>query len=225
LLQAAPAAELQALRPHLELVDLVREAVLIEAGAPLTHVYLPYSGVLSMRARLSEGQTVGVAMIGCDSVFGGFAAFGGQASLTDAWSCCQARLPFFALPTFRRPQTAAPLFEPCLRGMSRRCSRKPSNPPHATPPTRSARIALAVARARDLCNSESLPLTQEVLAQMIGARRNAVSIVANALQRAGIISYSRGRIEINNVESLKETSCECYHAVRRQHDRLLKIPG
>jgi signal-transduction protein with cAMP-binding, CBS, and nucleotidyltransferase domain len=68
LLQAAPAAELEALRPHLELVDLVREAVLIEAGAPLTDVYLPYSGVLSVRVRLSQGQTVDVAMIGCDSV-------------------------------------------------------------------------------------------------------------------------------------------------------------
>ena len=60
---------------------------------------------------------------------------------------------------------------------------------------------------------------------MIGARRNAVSIVANALQKAGTISYSRGKIEINDLEALKQTSCECYHAVRRQLDRLLKIPG
>ncbi|HMJ42022.1 MAG TPA: hypothetical protein VK522_07060 [Pseudolabrys sp.] len=77
LLQAVPAVEFEALRPHLEFVDLVREAVLIEAGAPLTHVYLPWSGGISMRARLSEGQTVDVAMVGCDSVFGASAAFGG----------------------------------------------------------------------------------------------------------------------------------------------------
>jgi Crp-like helix-turn-helix domain len=87
---------------------------------------------------------------------------------------------------------------------------------------RSPPVALAV--ARDLCNSESLPLTQtqEVLAQMIGVRRNAVSIVANALQKAGIIRYSRGQIEITDVQGLRDTSCECYRAVEAQHDRLLK---
>jgi hypothetical protein len=73
--------------------------------------------------------------------------------------------------------------------------------------------------ARDLTDSESLPLTQECLAQMIGVRRNAVSIVASALQKAGII---RGRIEITNVAGLRETACECYQAVKARRDRLLK---
>jgi len=76
--------------------------------------------------------------------------------------------------------------------------------------------------ARDLTESESLPLTQECLAQMIGVQRNAVSIVANALQKAGIISYSRGQIEITNVAGLRETACECYEAVKVRRDRLLK---
>jgi len=63
---------------------------------------------------------------------------------------------------------------------------------------------------------------QEFLAQMIGVQRNAVSIVAHALQQAGIIRYSRGHIEITNLEGLRETSCECYQAVKAQYDRLLK---
>ena len=75
---------------------------------------------------------------------------------------------------------------------------------------------------RDLCGSGNLPLTQEFLAQMIGVQRNAVSIVAHALQQAGIIRYSRGHIEITNLEGLRETSCECYQAVKAQYDRLLK---
>ena len=57
---------------------------------------------------------------------------------------------------------------------------------------------------------------------MIGVQRNAVSIVAHALQQAGIIRYSRGHIEITNLEGLRETSCECYQAVKAQYDRLLK---
>jgi len=57
---------------------------------------------------------------------------------------------------------------------------------------------------------------------LIGVQRNAVSIVANALQKAGIISYSRGQIEITNVAGLRETACECYEAVKARRDRLLK---
>jgi CRP-like cAMP-binding protein len=76
--------------------------------------------------------------------------------------------------------------------------------------------------ARDLSDSEHLPLTQEFLAQMIGAQRSAVSIVAHALQLAGIISYSRGRIEITKLEGLRETSCEYYDTLKTQ--RLLVSP-
>jgi DNA-binding transcriptional regulator YhcF (GntR family) len=76
-------------------------------------------------------------------------------------------------------------------------------------------------RARELYDSETLPLTQEFLAQMIGVQRNAISIVAHALQQAGIIRYSRGHIAITSVEGLSETSCECYDAVKAHHRRLL----
>ena len=87
-----------------------------------------------------------------------------------------------------------------------------------------ARLSRLLLRARDLCDSETLPMTQEFLAQMIGVQRNAISIVAHALQQARIIRYSRGHIVITDVEGLKATSCECYRAVKVQYDRLLKIP-
>ncbi len=64
-------------------------------------------------------------------------------------------------------------------------------------------------------------MTQELLAQMIGVRRNAISIVAHALQEAGTISYSRGQIEIIDVEALRATSCECHAAIRARQKQLL----
>jgi len=76
-------------------------------------------------------------------------------------------------------------------------------------------------RAHDLCDDQTLPLTQELLAQMIGVQRNAVSLVAHTLQQAGIIRYSRGHIEINDLEGLAQTSCECYRVVKTLRDRLL----
>src|ERR1700693_617355 len=83
LLQALPEADYEALRPHLEIAVLVREAVLVEAGAGLTHVYLPHAGAVSMVVNLSEGQTVEVAMIGSDSVVGASTALVDGISLSD----------------------------------------------------------------------------------------------------------------------------------------------
>ena len=76
-------------------------------------------------------------------------------------------------------------------------------------------------RTRDLTRSETLGLTQEYLAQMLGVRRTSVSLVANTLQDAGLIRYSRGRIEVTNLEGLRATSCECYETVKSHSDRLV----
>jgi hypothetical protein len=84
-----------------------------------------------------------------------------------------------------------------------------------------ARLARWLLRTRDLAGGEKLELTQEFLAQMLGVRRTSVSVVANALQNAGLIRYRRGHVEILNLEALRETSCECYGAVKSHSDRLL----
>ena len=85
-----------------------------------------------------------------------------------------------------------------------------------------ARLARCLLHTRDLSCSDKLVLTQEAMAQMIGARRNSVSLVANTLQQANFIHYSRGHIEIVNLEGLIKTSCECYSTVKAQYTRLLQ---
>ena len=85
-----------------------------------------------------------------------------------------------------------------------------------------ARLSRWLLRARDLCGEEPLPLTRDFLAQMVGVQRNAISIVAHALQQAGIISYSRGRIGIANADGMRGTS-ECHDAVPAHHRRLLDV--
>jgi CRP-like cAMP-binding protein len=222
LLQSLPAAELEVLRPHLAFVDLVREAVLVEAGAPLTHVYLPHSGVISLVVSLSEGQTVEVAMVGRDSIFGAAAALDGRISLTDAVVMLPGTASILDVAQFRAAADRSVAFRTLLvrheQALFAQAQQSAAcNASHSV----EARLARWLLRARDLWGSENLPLTQEFLAQMIGVQRNAVSIVAHALQQAGIISYSRGHIEITNLEGLRETSCECYKAVKAQYDRLL----
>ena len=87
-----------------------------------------------------------------------------------------------------------------------------------------ARLSRWLLRARDLGGGGALPLTQEILAQMIGVQRNSISIVAHSLRQAGTIRYSRGQIAIANVDALRRTSCECYQVVKAAHDLLLSAP-
>jgi len=222
LLRSLPAAEFEALRAHLGRVELVRETVLVQAGAPLTHIYLPHSAVLSMIVPLSEGQSVDVALVGRDSVFGASAALNGGISLTDA----VVRLPGTASVLGVADVRAAADRSVAVRALLARheqgliAQAQQSAACNASHPVE-ARLSRWLLRARDLSDSESLPLTQACLARMIGVQRNAVSIVANALQKAGIIRYRRGHIEIRDVAGLRETSCECYRTIKAQHDRLL----
>jgi Mn-dependent DtxR family transcriptional regulator len=76
-------------------------------------------------------------------------------------------------------------------------------------------------RARDLSGSNTLLLTQEYLAEMLGVRRTSVTAVAHTLQTAGLITYSRGKIQILDDEALQESACECYEAVKRHYERLI----
>lgn len=225
LLQTLPPAEREALLPHLEFVELVKETVLVETGSPLTHVYFPESGVISMMVRLSEGQAVEVAMVGREGVIGTMAALGEEISLTELVVLLPGTAAILDVARFR----AAIDRSPALRNQIMRRHQAliaqatqsvACNASHSV----EARLSRWLLRARDLSGSEKLPMTQEFLAQMIGVQRNAVSIVAQALQQAGIIRYSRGHIEITDVGGLKATSCECYSAVKAHYDRLLKIP-
>jgi len=208
-------------RPHLESVDLVRGTVLIEPGAPLSHLYLPHSGVISLMVSLSDGQAVEVAMIGRDSVFDAAAALDGRISLTDAVVLLPGTASILDVARVRATADQSALLRAMLmqheQALFAQAQQSAAcNASHSV----EARLSRWLLRARDLCDDENLPLTQEFLAQMIGVQRNAVSIVAHALQQAGILRYSRGHIEITDLEGLRAASCECYGAVRAQYERL-----
>jgi len=222
LLQLLPAAEFQSLQPHLETVELAKGAVLTEAGAPVQYVYLPHSGVVSVMVGLSEGQTVEVAMLGRDSLIGTSAALGDGPALTDAIVVVPGAASVLKTGDLRAATDRNVRLRKLLvrHEQALLVQAQQSAACYASHSVES-RLSRLLLRARDLTDSEGLPLTQEFLAQMIGVRRNAVSIVAHAFQQAGLVSYSRGHIEIRDIDGLRKTSCECYAAVRTQFDRLL----
>ena len=222
LLQSLSTDDFDALQPHLQPFELVRETVLVEAGVPLTHVYLPESGIVSIVIRLSDGQRIELAMTGRDSIIGAAAAFGEAVSLSEASVLLPGSALMVDVASFRSVADGSAAFRALLARHEQvlLAQVQQSAACNASHPVE-ARLSHWLLRAHDLCDDQTLPLTQELLAQMIGVQRNAVSLVAHTLQHAGIIRYSRGHIEIDDLEGLALTSCECHRVVEALRDRLL----
>jgi CRP-like cAMP-binding protein len=222
LLQMLDAADFDLLRPHLIRIELVRETVLSEAGSALRQVYFPHDGTVSITVGLSEGQIIEVAMLGRDGIVGGGAALADGIAASDAVVLFPGTASAIEIPAFRNVAAAsAPFRSLVIRHEQALLARAQQSLLCNTLHPVEARLARWLLRARDLCDTETLALTQETLAQMMGVRRNAVSLVAHALQRAGIIRYSRGQIEIIDLQALEATSCGCHLAVKAHYARLL----
>ncbi len=223
LLQALPAADFEALLPHLQVVELTRESCLVEAGNELTQIYLPHSGIVSMVVSLSEGQAVEVAMVGRDGMTGALEALGDGIALTDAVVLCPGTASVLNVAQLKAIVAQSATFRSLLfrQGQALLVQAQQSaacNASHSV----EERLARWLLRARDLSDGETLPMTQELLARMIGVQRNAVSIVAHALQEAGVLRYSRGQIEITDLKALRETACECYRTVKARQQHLVR---
>jgi CRP-like cAMP-binding protein len=223
LLQTLPPAEFELLRPHLATVELARQAVLFEAGAPIGEVYLPHSGMVSMIIGFAEGETVEVAKIGRNSIVGGEAALHDGPSLADAVVILPGVASVIAADRLHALIGESGILQRLLVRHQQALSVQAQQAAacHASH-TVESRLSRWLLHASELWEGEPLPLTQECLAELLGVRRNAVSIVAHAFLEAGLIRYSRGNIEIIDLEGLRKTACECYAAVKMQCDRLLK---
>ena len=221
LLQALPAAEYAQLDPLLETVELTKETFLAEAGAPVQRVYLPHSGVISLMINLSDGQSVEIATIGRDSIVGASAALYGWPLIADAIVVVPGTASALWAEDFREAVDRSVDFRALVARYEQALAAQTQqsvacNVSHPV----EARLSRWLLRASDLCGSQALPLTQEMLAQMIGVRRNAVSIVAHGFQQAGILRYSRGHIEITDIDGLRKAACECYATVKAHAEQL-----
>lgn len=223
LLQALPAVDLELARPHLQAVELTREAILVEAGRPLTQIWLPHSGIISLVVSLSEGQAVEVAMIGNDGIVGAPEALCDAIALSDAVVLCPGTASVLAVADLRMIADKSVAWRRLLAAhqqtlLAQAQQSVACNAAHSV----EERLSRWLLRAHELSQEEALPMTQELLARMLGVQRNAVSIVAHALQQAGVISYSRGQIEIIDQEALRKTTCECHRLLKSRQARLFE---
>jgi CRP-like cAMP-binding protein len=216
------ADEFEFVRPHLRTLKLRQSSVLIEVGQPFKNVFIPHSGIISLVVKLEGGERIEIAMVGRDSLLGAFSTLGDPNSLGEATVLMQGIVSILDVERLRAAVDQSVHLRGALvrHGQALFAQAQQSaacNASHAV----ETRLARCLLRVRDLSGSESFILTQETMAEMIGCRRNAVSLVAHNLQQSGYIEYSRGHIKIVNPDGLLKNTCECYGAVKKQYERLL----
>jgi len=225
LLNGLGADDLARLQPNLHKVAMVRGHVLHPAGASIEHVYFPVSGMISVLAMMRTGEAIETAIVGREGVVGASVGYNGSQSAGQAvvqiagaaWQIPSSRFSdlYSASAPFRilinKFQTVILL----QAQQSAAC--------HALHSVE-ARLCRWLLQSQDVTESDIVPLTQEFLSHMLGVRRTSVSLCAHALQKAGLIRYSRGEIKIVKRNGLKESACECYEVVRDHIDKAIPPP-
>ena len=221
-LSALSAEDYELIRPHLRMIDLPHEAILVETGETLKRAYFPHRGVISLVVKLAKGEHVQVAMVGRDSLLGTLSTMGDACALNTAIVLVPGAASVMDLDRLRDAADQSSTLRTLLtrHGLAVYAQVQQTAGCNAAHPVES-RLSRCLLHTHDLSGDYRLLLTQEAMAQMIGARRNSVSLVANTLQHANFIHYSRGHIQILNLDGLRQTACECYATVKAQYDRLL----
>ncbi len=222
LLAALPDADYDRLAPHLESVDLPATHVLLEPGAPIPYVYFLTEAVASFVMPLPDEAPIEVATVGSEGMIG-LPLFLG--AVTSPLSCfVQAPGAGFRLraDVFAAQVAASrPLHDLLQRSaqalMVQVAQSMACNQAHSI----EQRCCRWLLMTRDRVRSDTFLLTQEFLGRMLCVQRPRASAVASALQKAGLIRYSRGRITIVDGPGLEAASCACYRIIAREQDRLL----
>jgi CRP-like cAMP-binding protein len=222
LLASLPRAVFGTIKPDLKLVELSHGDVLAEPGGLVRRVYFPHSGIVSLVVELSVGDVIETATVGRDGVIGASSALDGRISFNKGIVQLAGVASVMGVERLRalteenkRFRSILIRHEQVLLAQAQQSAA--CNASHSA----EARMCRWLLRMRDLAG-ERLKLTQEFLGQMMGVRRSTVSLAANTLQKAGLIKYRRGNIEILDVEGLREAACECYATVAAHYRKLWK---
>jgi CRP-like cAMP-binding protein len=225
-LQSLSRGDFELLRPHLRDVKLIHSDVLFEAGGVIERIYFPHSGVVSLVVALAGGDVIEAGMIGRDGVVGTSAALDGAVSLNraivqiaGAASVIETSHMRAAVATSKALRVKLYQHDQMLLAQAQQSAA--CNAKHQI----EERLCRWLLRTRDLVGSDSIELTQEFLAQMLGVRRTSVTLAASHLQAVNLIKYRRGHIQILDLDGLEDAACECYEAVKTQVTRLESAPS
>jgi CRP-like cAMP-binding protein len=213
LLASLPTDDYARLIPTLDVVPLKLRDILHKPGQPIQHVYFPGGGFCSIVTVLEDGRMVEVATVGREGMLGIFAMSDGALSAAtmvqgEADICYRMKVEAFRDELDRRGTfyDLMTRYAQALVGVVMQSTA--CNAVH----TIEQRLARWLLLAHDRMSRDDFPLTQEFVSMMLGTTRPAVTVVAGALQKAGLVTYRRGHVTILNRRKLEAASCECYRA-------------
>ncbi len=225
LLAALAAADYDRIGARLESSPMALGNVLYESGSKMQHVYFPTTSIVSLLYVMEDGASAEIAVVGNDGILGISLFMGGEttpsrAVVQSAGESYRLKADLL-LEEFNR---AGPMMHLLLRYtqtlITQMAQTAVCNRHHSVDQQLCRWLLLSL----DRLPSNELTMTQEMIANMLGVRREGVTDAAGKLQAAGLIQYSRGRIEVLDRRGLEARVCECYDVVRRETERLLPTP-
>jgi CRP-like cAMP-binding protein len=225
ILAALPAKDYGRLLPHLEYLEIGLGRSLYESGGQLQHVYFPVEGIVSLLYVTEGGNSAELAVIGCEGMVGVSLFMGGETTPNRAvvQSACKAyRLPAQVLKKhFAEGGALQLILLKFTQALITQISQTAVCNLHHSLDQQLCRWLLL---SLDRLPENRLQMTQELIANMLGVRRQGVTGSAGKLEREGLITYSRGLITVLDRPGLEKRSCECYAVVKRESERLLPQP-
>ena len=222
LLAAFPPPEWLRIAPLLEEVDLPLGLVLHESGGKMSHVYFPINAIVSMLYVLEDGSSAEIAVVGNEGVIGIALFMGGEttprrAVVQSAGKGYRLRAADIKEEFARSGPVLHRLLRYTLALMTQMAQTAVCNRHHSLDQQLCRWLLLSL----DRLTGNELAMTQELIANMLGVRREGVTEAALKLQRLGLIKYARGRITVLDRAGLEQRTCECYGVVKNEYDRLL----
>jgi CRP-like cAMP-binding protein len=215
LLLALPSSNLKRLMPELEHIPCQRGQVLMNADSSLDHIFFPDSGVVSVVAVYADGNIIEMATIGREGCSDVQAIFGAKTSSVQLLVQIPGSAAKISRAAFTRAMASMPSFRSLMYAYVQAFLEQvmvsvACNGAHSL----KQRLARWLLMMRDRCDDDALPITQSLLAEMLGVQRPTVTNAARELERAGLIARGRRQVTILDRQGLIEASCECYQLVR-----------
>jgi CRP-like cAMP-binding protein len=222
LLAALPASDYQRLASHLELVPMKLGEVLYESGGQLRYVYFPTTSILSLLYVMEDGASAEIAIVGNEGILGISLFMGGESTpsravVQSAGHAFRLKAALLKNEFGRFGPTMHLLLRYTQALITQMAQTAVCNRHHSVDQQLCRWLLLSL----DRLQTNELSMTQELIANMLGVRREGVTEAAGKLQDAGLISYRRGQITVLDRPGLEARSCECYQVVKTEFDRLL----
>lgn len=222
LLAALPPEELQRWLPRLEPVDLKLGQVLYESGKPMAHVYFPTTAIVSLLYVLEDGGSAEIAVVGYEGLVGISLFLGGESTPSRAVVQSAGQGFRFSAQLIKESfNRNGPVMHLLLRYTQALITQMTQTAVCNRHHSLDQQLCRWLLLSLDRLTGSELVMTQELIANMLGVRREGVTEAALKLQAAGLIQYARGRISVLDRPGLENRTCECYSVVKKEYDRLL----